>query len=132
MLAHVARRSSCLAHRPTTTALGLGRRALAVKVLEEESEFATITAAESLSVVYFTASWCGPCKMISPIFEKVSEEHPTTSFLKVDVDDQAEVAAMCQISAMPTFQFYKSGKVIDKIVGADAEKLISYVKAHSE
>jgi thiol-disulfide isomerase/thioredoxin len=75
-----------------------------VTVLGDEGLFDTIVKKDSLSVVYFTASWCGPCKMISPVFDMVAEEHPTATFLKVDVDDLPEVAAAAQVSAMPTFQ----------------------------
>jgi thioredoxin 1 len=69
--------------------------------------------------------------MISPIFEQLSDEYPAASFLKVDVDDQPDVAAAAQVAAMPTFQFFKSGKLLDKIVGADPVKLKTCVKNHS-
>ena len=108
--------SARLSSRPQVAA-----RHLAVKVLTDDSEFGTVTSSESLSVVYFTAAWCGPCKMISPIYDAVSDEYPSVSFLKVDVDDQPDVAAMAQVQAMPTFQFFKSGKMLDKIVGADPD-----------
>ena len=107
------------------------QRALAVKTLTDESQYKPAIAADSLCVVYFTAAWCGPCKMISPIFEQLSDEYPAASFLKVDVDDQPDVAAAAQVAAMPTFQFFKSGKLLDKIVGADPVKLKTYVKNHS-
>jgi thioredoxin 1 len=109
----------------------LPQRALAVKTLTDESQYKPAIAADSLCVVYFTAAWCGPCKMISPIFEQLSDEYPAASFLKVDVDDQPDVAAAAQVAAMPTFQFFKSGKLLDKIVGADAVKLKTCVKNHS-
>jgi thioredoxin 1 len=109
----------------------LPQRALAVKTLTDESQYKPAIAADSLCVVYFTAAWCGPCKMISPIFEQLSDEYPAASFLKVDVDDQPDVAAAAQVAAMPTFQFFKSGKLLDKIVGADPVKLKTYVKNHS-
>jgi thioredoxin 1 len=53
------------------------------------------------------------------------------SFLKVDVDDMSEIAADAGIQAMPTFLFVKEEKVVDKIVGADDQKLAAFVKAHS-
>ena len=88
-------------------------------------------ASDKGSVVYFTASWCGPCKMISPIFDEVASAHPPgATFLKVDVDDMPDVAAAAQISAMPTFQFYKSGQLLEQIVGADVEKLKAGVEEH--
>ncbi len=102
-----------------------------VSILTDESQFEATVKSESLSVVYFTASWCGPCKMISPIFEAVAEEHPTATFLKVDVDDQPDVAAAAQVAAMPTFQFFKDGQLLDKIVGADPQQLADLTKKHA-
>uniref|UniRef100_A0A7S4MIV8 Thioredoxin domain-containing protein n=1 Tax=Prymnesium polylepis TaxID=72548 RepID=A0A7S4MIV8_9EUKA len=87
-------------------------------------------AGSKLVVVDFTAVWCGPCVRISPMFESMAEKHwkegdaePEVYFVKVDVDENEEVAAECEISAMPTFQFYKDGKMIEQIVGADQAKL---------
>ena len=119
------------AARPGFTGIQSRLLSSRVKILNAEEEFATTVASPNLSVVYFTASWCGPCKMISPVFEAVAEEHTSAAFLKVDVDDQPDVAAAAQVTAMPTFQFFKSGKLLDKIVGADIEKLQEYTKAHS-
>ena len=123
------------AARPATKrATGVALRALArhkVTVLTEEEQFAAATAGEPLAVVYFTAAWCGPCKMISPVFEAVAEEYPQATFLKVDVDDQPDVAAAARVAAMPTFQFFKKGELLDTIVGADPQKLSDLTKAHA-
>merc|ERR1712054_569248 len=73
-------------------------------------EFKKITGEGKLTVVDFTASWCGPCQRIAPAFAKLAEEYGETAvFIKVDVDEAEDIAAACGISAMPTFQFYKSG-----------------------
>ena len=76
-----------------------------------------------LVVVDFTASWCGPCKMISPIFEQMAKDTPDVTFVKVDVDDQDDIAAECGVQAMPTFQFFKGGKKIDDMMGANTQQL---------
>ena len=68
--------------------------------------------------------------MISPIFSSLASEESPSTFLKVDVDDFPEVAAEAQVSAMPTFQFYRDGKLLDKIVGADVAKLKAFTEAH--
>ncbi|KAF5902774.1 thioredoxin, partial [Clarias magur] len=85
-----------------------------VVVIETLDEFkATLkSAGNKLVVVDFTATWCGPCQMIGPIFKALSEqsENKDVVFLKVDVDDAAEVAAHCEIQCMPTFHFYKNEK----------------------
>merc|ERR1712232_1007010 len=67
-----------------------------------------------LVVIDFTASWCGPCKMIAPLFKEMSEEITGVVFLKVDVDENPETAAKYSVSAMPTFLFIKGGEVVDR------------------
>ena len=81
-------------------------------------------------VIDFTASWCGPCQMIAPKYEAMAAKFPEVSFYKVDVDDQDDVAHACGISAMPTFQFYKGGKKVDEMKGADVAKLLSLVQKY--
>ncbi|KAF3385467.1 Thioredoxin [Penicillium rolfsii] len=61
-------------------------------------------------VVDFFATWCGPCKAISPAVEALSTSATSVKFYKVDVDELANVAADNGISAMPTFLFYKNGE----------------------
>jgi thioredoxin 1 len=70
-------------------------------------------------VVDFFATWCGPCKKIAPAFEKLAEVYPTIVFLKVDVDESAELVDKYGIQAMPTFLFMKDGVVVKRIEGAD-------------
>ena len=128
MLRVVTRSSVLASARAPTIAL---RRSLAtVAVCNEEDQFAAAKQSEAGAVVYFTASWCGPCRMISPVFEKLAEDKSASTFLKVDVDDMAEVAAAARVSAMPTFMFYKSGQLLDTIVGADINALQAGVAEH--
>ena len=74
----------------------------------------------------FFATWCGPCKVISPGFDRLAKQHEGSTsiiFAKVDVDKAKDVAQACGITAMPTFQFFKSGKKIDEVKGADVQQL---------
>ncbi|XP_055055772.2 thioredoxin b [Misgurnus anguillicaudatus] len=80
-------------------------------------------AGNKLVVVDFTATWCGPCQMIKPIFAAMSDEYTSVVFLKVDVDEAQEVASSCDIKCMPTFQFYKNGKKIHEFSGANKDTL---------
>ena len=57
--------------------------------------------------------------MIGPIFEQIAAETPEAICVKVDVDDASEIAEKCGIQAMPTFQFYKGGKKVHELKGAD-------------
>nr|XP_023654104.1 thioredoxin [Paramormyrops kingsleyae] len=87
-------------------------------------------AGQKLVVIDFTATWCGPCKAIAPIFQKLSDDYQNVVFLKVDVDEAQDVASSCGVSCMPTFQFYKNGVKIGEFSGADKNKLEEMVKKH--
>ena len=72
-----------------------------------------------LVIVDFWATWCGPCRMLSPILDEVEEEmHDKISVVKVNVDDADEIAARYRIMSIPTLLFFKDGQVVDKTVGA--------------
>ncbi|XP_052417567.1 thioredoxin-like [Carassius gibelio] len=105
-----------------------------VIIIENKSAFdnALKNAGNKLVVVDFTATWCGPCQMIGPIFKAESEkpENSNVVFLKVDVDDAQDVSAFCDIKSMPTFQFYKNGKKIDEFSGSNKDKLLKKISEH--
>ncbi|KAL4423311.1 hypothetical protein ABPG77_006106 [Micractinium sp. CCAP 211/92] len=82
-------------------------------------------------IVDFTATWCGPCRMIGPVFEQLSTEYESIVFLKVDVDEVEQVAAACGISAMPTFQVWQGGKKVDELVGASKTQLEALIKKYA-
>jgi len=100
--------------------------------LATKAEFDKALADEGdkLVVVDFTASWCGPCQRIAPVFAKLAEEMPDVVFVKVDVDENEEVASDCGISAMPTFQFYKSGAKVHEFSGASEGKIKEAIAKH--
>uniref|UniRef100_A0AAA9S2F0 Thioredoxin n=1 Tax=Bos taurus TaxID=9913 RepID=A0AAA9S2F0_BOVIN len=96
-----------------------------VKQIESKYAFqeALNSAGEKLVVVDFSATWCGPCKMIKPFFHSLSEKYSNVVFLEVDVDDCQDVAAECEVKCMPTFQFFKKGQKVGEFSGANKEKL---------
>lgn len=81
------------------------------------------SAEGKLVVIDFSATWCGPCKMIAPLFKELSEDNPNVVFLKVDVDENPDTAAKYGVSAMPTFVFIKKGEVVDRLMGANPAAL---------
>merc|ERR1712070_247207 len=94
-------------------------------VVTTQSEFdAKLSAAGSrLVVVDFHATWCPPCQRIKPIFHEFASQYSEVTFLTVDVDDNSETAQACNVSCMPTFQFYKNGVKVDDLEGASESEL---------
>lgn len=86
------------------------------------------------TVIDFYAVWCGPCKQISPVFDSLKEKYDgAINFVRVDVDEDSQIAREFNIDAMPTFVFLdKNGKEIDRLVGADPEALSLMVEELSE
>jgi thioredoxin 1 len=84
-----------------------------------------------LVVIDFTASWCGPCKAIAPLYRELSDEFgDTVVFVKVDVDENPDTAAKYSVSAMPTFLYIKGGVVVDRLMGANPMKLRELIEEH--
>lgn len=66
----------------------------------------------------FWASWCGPCRMVSPIIDEIANEHPEIKVGKINVDEQSELAESFQVMSIPSIFVLKDGKVVKSSVGA--------------
>jgi thioredoxin 1 len=83
----------------------------------------------NVAVVKFTASWCGPCRRMAPDFEALAkiDYEPKASFMSIDLDEaegNSELRGLIKdVSSIPTFHFYKDGKVVDKLTGANVAAL---------
>ncbi len=73
------------------------------------------------ALVDFWASWCGPCKMLSPVVDSVSEQYDQVDFYKVNVDEEPELAQEFGIMSIPTLIMFKNGEVLDESVGVAPE-----------
>uniref|UniRef100_A0A8C1VA63 Thioredoxin-like 1 n=1 Tax=Cyprinus carpio TaxID=7962 RepID=A0A8C1VA63_CYPCA len=105
-----------------------------VKVIGNDAEFqAELSGAGSrLAVVKFTMSGCRPCVRIAPAFNMLSNKYPQVVFLEVDVHVCQATAAANNISATPTFQFFRNKVRVDQYQGADASGLEDKIKQHVE
>lgn len=71
----------------------------------------------------FSATWCGPCKMMAPFYSELSEKYPSIMFLLVDVDELTDMSTSWEVKATPTFFFLRDGQQIEKLVGANKPEL---------
>lgn len=97
------------------------------------SEFRSqVEGKEGVVVVDFFATWCGPCKMLAPVFEQAGEEMKNdATFLKVDIDQSLEIAQQFRISTVPTMMIFKAGKPVETLVGfMPKEAIVQKVKSH--
>lgn len=95
------------------------------------TQFDEVTS-EGIVVVDFFANWCGPCKMLAPVFEQAGEEMKNyATFLKVDIDQSLELAQQFRISTVPTMMIFKDGKPVETLVGfMPKERIVQKVKSH--
>jgi len=98
---------------------------------EEYHEALNTAEPTKLVVIDFTATWCGPCKVIAPLFDKLAQDYPHVQFAKVDVDEAQAIATLAGVHAMPTFQFMKGGVKVDELRGARPKELKELVQKHS-
>lgn len=104
--------------------------ALTMRVVDIDSEAAfdkTISSAgSSLVIVDYSTTWCGPCKVIAPKFDELSDKYPDAVFLKVIGDASPDASKLMKregVRSVPSFHYFKDGKKIDVVNGANAEAI---------
>lgn len=94
----------------------------------KENEFDEVVLKSDKPVfVDFYATWCGPCKMMSPILEQLSEEKQDVVFAKIDVDNAERLAILYGISSIPCMILFKNGEEADRVVGAVPKQKLEQV-----
>lgn len=102
------------------------------KIFNKDNFKTDVLENNGLSIVDFFATWCGPCKMLTPIIDKLAEEvGDTVNIGKVDIDESPELAQEYKIMSVPTLLFIKNGEVVDTLMGVqNRAKLIEYIEKY--
>ncbi|MCO5061109.1 MAG: thioredoxin [Kiritimatiellae bacterium] len=101
-------------------------------IISSTEQFDSAISSKGFVLVDFWATWCPPCKIMNPIIAEIaSEQADSLTVLKVDVDENNELAARYKIEAIPTFILFKDGKPVDMKVGAfSKDKALAWLDAH--
>ncbi len=94
-----------------------------VKEINAE-EYSEIINSTNPVVIDFHATWCGPCKVLSPILEELDDEIDGVEFVKLDVDQHPQIAGQNQVMGVPTVVILKDGEVKDRFVGVQPKEVI--------
>ncbi|MDI6732949.1 MAG: thioredoxin [Planctomycetota bacterium] len=103
-----------------------------VKETTDQTFADEVISADSPVIVDFWASWCAPCRMLSPILDKIAVEYQEkVKVVKLNTDENPQIATDYHISAIPTILFFKDGKVVNQVVGikqpAELRKIIDEI-----
>ncbi|MCX6768778.1 MAG: thioredoxin [Candidatus Micrarchaeota archaeon] len=90
---------------------------LNVKIFDAET-------AKGTTLVDFWATWCGPCRLLAPVIEEISEANKAVKFGKVDINAQQELAARFGVMSIPTLVLFKDGEEADRLIGAYPREII--------
>ncbi len=99
---------------------------MSVIELTNETFDSEVLEADRLVIVDFWATWCTPCRMLTPILEELAEEHPEIKVCKINVDEAQDIAERYGIMSLPILVFFENGEIMDESIGLiSKEQLLS-------
>ncbi|KAL4362242.1 hypothetical protein GQ457_04G008530 [Hibiscus cannabinus] len=102
-----------------------------VKTEEEFNTAVTKIEGESVpAVLYFTATWCAPCRFIGPVMDELARRTPEVTIYKIDIDEESLAGKLKElnVTSVPTIRYFKEGKKEEEVVGADATRIVHTMK----
>jgi thioredoxin 1 len=94
--------------------------------IQDEAEFNSLLASEPLIVVDCTATWCGPCKLISPLIDQLAEEYgDRAKVYKLDIDANKPIAKQFGLKSIPAVMFFKNGELTETLVGVQSYEMFA-------
>jgi thioredoxin 1 len=86
--------------------------------IQDETEFDALLTTETLLVVDCTATWCGPCKLVAPLIDKLADNYgDRAKILKLDIDSNKPIAKRFGLRSIPAVMFFKGGELVETLVG---------------
>ena len=103
---------------------------MAVELLDSNRFYSKIIERKEIAIVDFFADWCGPCKILGPILDSLSDEfNDKLGFYKINVDKENDLAAKYNIMSIPTVIFFKGGEKADSFTGSiPKDKVVGFIK----
>lgn len=95
-----------------------------LKHINEDNFKTEVLEAERVTLVDFFATWCGPCQMLAPVLEKISNSRANFDIAKIDIDQLPDLAVEYGVEVVPTMVIFKNGKVMNKFEGFKSESEI--------
>ena len=96
--------------------------------VKDSKQYDDLIASPKPSIMYFFATWCGPCKRMAPIYADLSNKYDSINFAKIDIDEVGDVASLENIESVPTFKLYVDKMLSGQFAGASPDNLNTMVE----